>query len=182
MLKGSVHTFASTCRVENVDVVKWKGLHPIVVRVHVGNESYFDIMRHEAMKQHSSENWFLGSLELWAQPFSSVNQFATVLLNKRDKRSTVRMSLSEGNWTLIRPLTENCPPIKGMTGFKFSKQHFPKTRSWMEATKEPTRLLHLAVFLVSVGDSIYMVERRTGMTKAWLLWIAFAWGRPLGMT
>jgi len=97
MLKGSVHTFASTCRVENVDVVKWKGLHPIVVRVHVGNESYFDIMRHEAMKQHSSENWFLGSLELWAQPFSSVNQFATVLLNKRDKRSTVRMSLSEGN-------------------------------------------------------------------------------------
>ena len=70
-------------RVENVDVVKRKGLHPIVVRVRVGNEPYFDIMRHEAMKQHNSENWFLGSLELWAQPFSSVNQFAMVLFNQK---------------------------------------------------------------------------------------------------
>lgn len=84
-------------RVENVDVVKWKGLHPIVVRVHVGNEPYFDIMRHEAMKQHSSENWFL---EAWnCGPNHSV-LFINLrwhFLNERDKRSTVRMSLSEGN-------------------------------------------------------------------------------------
>ena len=108
------------------------------------------------MKQWSSTTLKIGSLEAWNYgPNHSV-----VLINlgwyfliKRDKRPTVRMSLSEGNWTLIRPLTENCPPIKGMTGFKFSKQHFPKTRSWMEETKEPTRLLHLAVFWSQLGTA-----------------------------